>query len=238
MAVMELLSRIKHDFGFSKDEVVGFLISAAVFGFIYAFRRFTLGELLSAVAFVLVSIVIHVSVQKIVGLHYGVKVEYRVWWYGLLIALIVSLLSGGKVWWIIVPGGITCSLIARYRVGAFRYGLNYAMLSVVAISGPIASLAFGSLFKNLVLYTPLGLPIFNDIYKWNLVYCLFTLLPIPPLDGHYSFFGSRNLYVLTAGSLFVYVLLILSAKIYSWIYAFIGGVLIWIIYYILIEERG
>jgi len=235
---MELLHRIKQEFGFSKDEVIAFLVSSLIFGFIYAFKNFSLGELLSSITFVLVSLLVHVSVQKIVGLHYGVKVEYRVWWYGSLTALIVSLLSGGKIWWLIIPGGIVCSLIAKYRVGAFRYGLDYATLSIVAISGPVASLTFGSLFKNLILYTPFGIPIFNDIYQWNLIYCIFSLIPIPPLDGHYSFIGTRNTYVLAAGSLFVYVLLILFAKIYSWIYALIGGVLIWLIYYIMIEEGG
>ncbi len=238
---MELWERIKRDFRFEKDELIGLLISSLAFGFIFFYGVFkdTLGNLIAAVLVVAVCLFTHISAQKLVGLHLGIKVEYKLWWYGILASLIAVFISGGRVWWLIVPGGVVCSVIAKYRLGRFQFGLNYVALGTVGWAGPVSSIIFGGIiFKNLNLYTPFVSPWFDLIFKWSLIYAVFSLLPIPPLDGHYIFFSGRLNYAFIAGSIAVYCLLILLLGVYSYIWALIGGFLIYVIYLTTFEIKA
>ncbi len=234
---MELWERIKRDFRFEKDEITSLIISSVAFGFIffYGYLSDTLANLIIAIAVVAVCILFHVSAQKIVGLHLGIKVEYKLWWYGILASLIAVLISGGKIWWIVLPGGVACSIIAKYRMGRFQFGLNYVILGTIGWTGPIASIVLGSIAKNLNLYTPITLPFFDLLFKFSLVYAIFSLIPIPPLDGHYTFFAGRLTYAFVAASISVYCLLILLLGVYSFIWAIIGGFLIYLIYLVTFE---
>lgn len=234
---MELWERIKRDFRFEKDEVVGLLVSSLAFGFIFFYNfRDTLGNFIASVVIVAISLVFHIAAQKIVGLHLGVKVEYKLWWYGILAGLIAVFVSNGKVWWLIVPGGVVCSLIAKYRLGRFYYGLNYVVLGAVGWTGPVASIIFASLFKNLNMYfLSVPIPLFQKIFIWNLVFAVFSLIPIPPLDGHYTFFAGRLTYAFVAGSIAVYCLLILILGVYSFVWALIGGAIIYVVYLVTFE---
>lgn len=182
---MELWERIKRDFRFEKDEVIGLLVSSLAFGFIffYSFRD-TLGNFIASVLIVAISLFFHIAVQKIVGLKLGVKVEYKLWWYGILVSLIAVLISGGRVWWLVIPGGAVCSIIAKYRLGRFNVGLNYVVLGAIGWAGPVASVIFGSIFKNINLYLiSVPVPILHKIFIWNLVYAIFSLIPYCPLTG-------------------------------------------------------
>lgn len=233
---MELIERIKRDFGFSADEIKGLVIATLVLAFIFTFREWSLSNLFYSVLIIALSLIVHVSCQKIVGLHLGVKVDFRIWWYGLLASVVAVFISNGRVWWLIIPGGVVISIIAKYRLGKFRYGLGYHLMGIVGLTGPVASIVLGSIFKNINLYTPITSPLLDKIFIWNLVYAVFCLMPIPPLDGHYTFFAGRLTYAFVAGSIFVYCMLILLLGIYSFIWAIIGGGIIYVVYYVLFER--
>ena len=122
-------------------------------------------------------------------------------------------------------------MLAKYRLGKFRYGLNYL---------PIASIAFGTIFKNIELYLPF-IPInpllLNNIFIFNLVLAVCTMLPIPPLDGHFLFYASRMWYVFLFATIFFYTVLTIVFEIYSWIWAIIIGLVILSVYYIYFERN-
>ena len=161
---MELLERIKRDVRFSLDEVKAISISALILGFVFAFGNWSVFNFIAAVLIVLISITFHVYAQKIVGVKLGAKVEYKLWWYGLLASLVLVFITNGKIWWLIVPGGFTAAILAKYRIGKFRFGLNYRVLGFIGLTGPIASIIFGSIFKNLLLYTPIQVALFQKIF--------------------------------------------------------------------------
>jgi Zn-dependent protease len=233
---MELLERIKRDFTFDLDELKGLVIATLILAFIFTFRDWSLSNLFYAVLFIALSLIVHVSVQKIVGLQLGVKVDFRLWWYGLLAGLILVFITNGQVWWVIVPGGVITSIIAKYRLGKFRYGLGYHLMGIVGFTGPVTSIILGSIFKNINLYTPITSALLDKIFIWNLVYAVWCLVPIPPLDGHYTFFAGRLTYAFVSGSIFVYCMLILILGVYSFIWALIGGGIIYALYYIFFER--
>ena len=235
---MELLERIKRDVRFSMDEVKAIGISGIILGFVFAFGSWSIFNFVTAVLIVIASIAFHVLAQKIVGVKLGAAVEYKLWWYGLLASVILVFITNGRFWWLIIPGGFTASIIAKYRVGKYRFGLNYRVLGTIGLTGPIASIIFASIFQNINLYTPLNIAIFQKIFIWNLVYAIWSVLPIPPLDGHNTFFAGRLTYVFTAGIIIVYSLLILIAGIYSWIWALIGAFIIYLLYLFLFERTA
>ncbi|MCH7535358.1 MAG: hypothetical protein IH948_06370, partial [Bacteroidetes bacterium] len=66
----------------------------------------TLGlfNLFNAILIVALSLLVHISVQRIWALGTGYRLEWRMWSFGLLLGLILVFLTNGK-FWLIVPGG-------------------------------------------------------------------------------------------------------------------------------------
>ena len=126
------------------------LISSIIIGLVFALRGWanaTLSDFLIAVPMVFASLIFHIVIQKATALHLGFTVEYKFWLYGLAISLILSLVSQGRIWWIVFPGGIIFSMMARHRIGRFRYGMNYFPMGWIAFTGPLASVLFGTIFN-------------------------------------------------------------------------------------------
>ena len=236
--MLEIFERIKRDVRFSMDEVKAIAVSGLILGFVFAFGDWSITNLIAAVLIVLASITFHVYAQKIVGVKLGAKVEYKLWWYGLLASLVLVFVTNGRIWWLIVPGGFTATLMAKYRIGKYRYGMNYRVLGFVGLAGPIASVIFGSIFQNINLYTPIQFSFFQKIFIWNLIYAVWSVLPIPPLDGHNTFFAGRLTYVFAAGAIAVYSLLIIFGGVYSLVWALIGAVIIYLLYLFLFERTA
>jgi len=245
--MVEILDRIKKYYRFDIDELKSLAISVLIIGFMISFRewgveRFSfiygLYHLIGGILIAAISILFHVSIQKIFGLNMGFTTKYKVWWYGLLASLIITFVTNGKLWWLIIPGGVVCTIIGKYRLGKFRYGMNYMALGFIGVAGPIASIIFGTIFKNVDIFLGLAHPLIDKIFIFNLVYAVCTMLPIPPLDGHLTFFASRPLYVLLFGIIFTYSILIILFQIYSWILALAIGGLILLIYYVFYERTA
>jgi len=235
--VYNLIDKIKKYFTFSKDEVLAFIISSLVIGFMFAFRHFTLVNLVLAIGIVFVSLFFHVAIQKIAALHDGYGIEFKIWWTGLLIGLVITFITNGRIWWAVFPGGVVFSMLARHRLGKFRYGMNYWPMGIIAFAGPIASIVFATIFKNINLYVlGNGFPLFDQIFIFNLVLAAAQMLPIPPLDGHYMFFASRSTYAFLFATIVFYVVLVLGLQIFSWVWAIIIGAIIWLVYYIKFER--
>lgn len=233
----DLVGKLKNHYKFSKDEIKSLIIASALIGFTFAFRDFSLTNLIYAIIVAAIGITFHVAIQKVISLHVGYTADFKLWWYGLLAGLAVTFASNGKIWWLVFPGGLTFSIIARHRLGEFRYGLNYMQMGIIAFSGTVASILLGTIFKNIEIYI-IGsqIPFLHNIFIFNLVLAIATLLPIPPLNGHYLFFASRMWYAFLFGTVFAYGVLTLVFEIYSWIWAIVMGVIIWLIYFTQIER--
>lgn len=238
---MELLNRVKNDFRFSSSEVRDIAIAAFILGVTFSLRAWTqatIGDFIIGAIIALTSILFHVATQKVVGLKIGYKADFKLSWYGLGIALVFTVLYSGWFWWLIIPGGIKFSIFPKYRLGRMRYGINIFPMGLVAFSGAIGSIVYGTIFKNIELYLPwLGIEpgLLHAFFLFNLAYAAISLLPIPPLDGHYLFFGSRNAYVLMSTMVIIYTLLA-AFEVYSWIIAIATGVLVLLLYYLKYEN--
>ena len=236
---MELFERIKTYLDFTKEESLNLLAAALVFGFIFAFKSWSFVNLIIAILIVLLSFLVHLTAQKIAALRYGYKVEFKIGWFALIIPLILVFISNGKMWWLIIPGGVHFSLLAGLRLGRFRYGLNYWTMGITALVGPIASILLATIFKQIdIWFFASSSVVFHNIFIFNLAYAMAQMLPIPPLDGHYLFYASRLTYVFLAGTIITYSILSISFALYSWIFALLAGGLAWLIFYIKFERTA
>ena len=236
---MEMFERIKTYLDFSKEEAVNLLTAALVFGFIFAFRKWSFTNLIIAIIIALLSFLFHLTAQKIAALHYGYKVEFKIGWFALLIPLVLVFISNGQIWWLIIPGGVHFSLLAGLRVGRFRYGLNYLTMGTISLIGPIASIILATVFKQIdIWFFASSSVVFHNIFIFNLAYAVSQMLPIPPLDGHYMFYASRLSYVFIFGTILTYAILAISFSLYSWVFALLAGGLAWLIFYITFERTA
>lgn len=198
---------IKEHFTFSAEEIRALVIGILLSAFMYSFddwgvQAFSVGEglrnLFDAMLIATLAFLVHQSAQRIVALGVGFKVEYRIWMYGLIIGLALTLVTRGKLW-LFAPGGIIVYHMVGHRLGSFRYGLNYWPLGMIGLVGPLSNLALAMLFKLLLLLAPTNI-LLQKALVFNIWLALFTMLPIPPLDGSHLFWASRMVYVFMVGA--------------------------------------
>ena len=222
------------------------MVSILVIAFVISFREWGDGEEVNAVIgltnfiiailIVTVSFFIHHIVHRVAALSVGYRAEYKMWTWGLLLAIVLAIITRGYFWFLI-PGGIMIHHLAGLRLGFFRYGLDYFGLGLIAALGSVATLVFAIFLK--IIYIAIPSPIIHKALIFNLLFAVYMILPIPPADGNKMFFGSRMVYAfifsaIISGAILLYI------DIPIWL-AVIGSLLIalvcWVLYYVLLEVK-
>ena len=75
---------------------------------------------------------------------------------------------------------------------------------------------------------------------FNIAYALYSLIPLPPLDGSRTFYGSRMLYAFST-SFILAAAILLSSSIgvgIALLSSFFIGVVLWVLYYIFFENAA
>ena len=244
--IVDLLDKIKRYYKFAPYELRGLIIAVLLVAFIISFKEwgtknfdFAVGlyNLFNSILIVALSILIHDFGQRIWGLAIGYRLEFKMWTFGLIAALIVAFLSNGNLW-LIVPSGFMLHHLAGHRLGFFRYGINYFGQAMVALAGPLFTLMLIILLKVLSAFSPN--PLIQKAIIFNVVYAITSLLPIPPLDGSKIYFGSRMLYAFALPAVVVSsILMVVNVPIfYSLVLSFLVGIVLWLTYYISFERKA
>ena len=251
----DFFDKIKRYYHFDNEEIKGVLFATLVIGFIISFKfwgpgdsfelAYGLKNLIISVLIAFVAIVVHVSAQKIFSLILGFRTEFKTFWPGLIFALILCFVTRGNIWFL-VPGGIMIHHMAQHRLGYFRYGLNYWSLGMIAVVGPLSNVLIASLFA-IIAYGGVIIPPMTAIstatpigrmISANLWIAIFTMIPIPPLDGSNVFFSSRMLYAFMFGCIVGYSLLVLLLGFYSLIFVVVIGIIFWFVMYQVLDKAG
>ncbi len=199
----ELVSRIKDFYGFSKQEWTGIIPAIIITAFIFSFRdwgteQFNLASGLSNLFLVLIITIIafffRISCQKIYGLSRGFKPEYKVWWTGLFIALILTFITNGRIP-LIISGVTVSSFMIKQRLGEMRYGFSMIIQGIIGLWGVLGNLILAIIFAIGAFAYPENY-FFNMGIVLNLVMAFCALIPLPQLDGLNIYFGSRLIYML------------------------------------------
>lgn len=244
VSYQELGARIKADLTYSKQETVGLLAIIIVTAFIFTFRDWG-GDVFDVVVgiknFAVILIVAAVSFffktacQKVYGLAEGVKAEFKTWWTGLGISLVVTFISFGYVP-LLVAGAMAPAFIVRQRLGEFRYGYSYWNHANVAAWGILGHLIVALLSAFFVYYFPESY-IFSKALEMNLLLAFFSLVPLPQLDGLNIFLGSRVLYYFMIALAFIAAVLLLSRTTFGLVFAFIIAIIYAFVYTAIGSEK-
>ena len=243
--IADFFDKIKRYYKFTPHELRGLIIAIFVIAFIISFKEWgatnfdlTAGlyNLFNAVLVVALSILIHDFGQRIWGLAIGYRIEFKMWSFGLLIALIIAFISNGNLW-LIVPSGFMLHHIAGHRLGWFRYDINYFGQAMVALAGPLFTLMLIILLKALNSFFPN--PLIQKAIIFNVVYAITSLLPIPPLDGSKIYFGSRMLYAFALPAIAVSTIMMIVSipLLFALVLSFLVGIVLWLTYYISFERK-
>jgi len=238
---------VKKKFRFNRDEIKGIALAIIILGFCLGFDdgqetfrlAYWLFHLVNSLLLMTLTVLVSISGMKLYGLHKGYMVEFKPWYFGLAITLIVTILSNGFLWWIMLPGGLVVHHLAGQRLGKFRYGINYYDLAWISLAGPLANIILATLIKNIDLYLPflvINTEFLATVFLVNWVYAFFTFLPIPPLPGTNMLYASRLTYSYVAGSILGYLVLILTLQVYSFIWALLFGGVVWLVYLLKFEK--
>ncbi len=247
--ILDLADKIKKYYKFTEHELRGLVIAILVIAFIISFKEWGtasfdlaagLYNLFNAILIVALSILVHDAGQRIWALAIGYRLEFKMWGFGLLIALIIAFLNNGKIpyLWIVVPGGFMLHHLAGHRLGFFRYGINYFGQAMVALAGPLFTFMLIILLRVLNVFS--SNPLLDKAIIFNVIYMIINLLPIPPLDGSKIYFGSRMLYAFTVPAMIVAIILIVVDVpiLLSLIISFLIAIVLWLTYYISFERKA
>lgn len=245
--IVDLRDKIRRYYGFTPLEARSLAIAILVTAFVFSFKEWGYGSAFdfkigflnyfNAILIVALSFLVHISMQRIWALGTGFRLEWKMWSFGLLFALIMSFLTNGVIW-LIIPGGIILHHMSGHRLGWFRYDINYWALGLTTATGTIATIILVMIFKALGAFVSNSL--IDKLIIFNIAYALYSLVPIPPLDGSRIFYGSRMFYVfLTSFTIIISLLIFSNISVgISLLLSFLAAIAFWISYYILFEHKA
>jgi len=243
--LVDLQNKISKYYKFNPQELRALIISIIAIAFVISFKewgttKFDFGagiyNWFNAILIVALSMLIHDAGQRIWALAIGYRLEFKMWSFGLLAALIVAFISNGSLW-IIVPSGFMLHHLAGHRLGFFRYGINYFGQAMVAFAGALFTLMLIIFLKVLSAFFPN--PLLQKAIFFNVIYVIISLFPIPPLDGSKILFGSRMLYAFAFPAIAIACILIIVniPTFLALVLSSLVGMVLWIVYYISFERK-
>ncbi|MBI2146076.1 hypothetical protein HYU22_01915 [Candidatus Woesearchaeota archaeon] len=240
----ELRARVQDFFTFSRQEITGLVFAILITTFIFSFRDWGEEQFEAAIGLqhfvlvlliVLVSVLFRISCQKIYGLAEGYNAEFKVWWAGLAIALVLAFISNGRLS-VVFIGTMSVAFMVKQRLGEFRYGFSYWNNGVIAYWGILGSVIMAILFALGLYFLPQSYFFYKGLI-FNLIMALSSLVPLPQLDGLQVFFGSRALYFIALGLVLLTGVLLLSRTALGLVLAVFVGVVYGVIYYLIGSEK-
>lgn len=213
----ELRARIKDYFTFEKQELAFLIPTIFLTAFMFSFRDWGdtnfqfwegIGNLMVMSIIVAISFFARFSWQKIYALKEGYLAQFKGWWTGILIALLLTIVTVGRVPLVLV-GGVVSSLMTRHRLGEFRYGHSYLDNAKISFQGIIANLFLALLFAIGLYFSPDSY-FFGKGLVLNWVMALCAAFPLPQLDGLNIYFGSRPYYYVTLALVAIFGILLLT----------------------------
>lgn len=177
-------------FGFSKIELRDLAIS--VFVLALAFSSWNIALLPLTLFIVVIAFAAHEIIgHKLIAQRFGYFAEYRMWAYGLALALVSSLF--GFIF--AAPGAVYISPVRKkfaFRVARITKKEN----GIISLGGPAVNITLGFAMIASAFFLPAFAWLFSPAAQISFWLALFNLIPLPPLDGSKVFEWSKPVWVL------------------------------------------
>ncbi len=192
----------RYGFSLSKDEVKQILITAGIIAFVWSFNKwgdvtfnFLMGvkNLALGFLFATIGLIFNQIGQRTVAVHYGYDPIYEYGMIGLMISLVIVFASRGYLIFFL-PGGLKLRHLAASRLGEFRYYTNDWEWAKAGFFGP---------FMNILLAAMLSPfksnPLVSQLMMINILFAIYSLLPLPGNLGLYLFYPHIYFWTFTLG---------------------------------------
>ena len=250
--ILDLRYNLRNYFTFKAVEYRGLILTTLILAFVISFRQWGVGpnvdlatgmvNFVNAIFVVALAVLVRETARKLVGLAGGMVVEFRLWFFGLLIALVLTFLAQPLPFgiWFIIGGGFLAHHVPGLRLGFFRYETNYWVVGLIAMAGPAANIALAVLFKIIAGLIDTTTPILSLAMRFNIAFALFNMLPLPPFDGLKAWYGSRLVYSFVFSSMIGVSLLVYLIDSVAWTIfgGFVIGIIGWALYYVKRERKA
>ncbi len=179
-------------FGFSFIEIRDLAIS--VFVLALAFSAWNLALLPLMLFIIVIAFAAHEIVgHKLIAQHFGYFAEYRMWTYGLVVALASSFL--GFIF--AAPGAVYISPVRK------KFAFHVARITerengIISLGGPAVNIALGFALIASAFFAPALAGLFFTAAKISFWLALFNMIPFPPLDGSKVLAWSKPVWILAA----------------------------------------
>jgi Zn-dependent protease len=162
-------------FRFDSEEIRDLVISTFAISLIFAWYGSEIPTINAnfisnpIIIFIVVSsgFILHELAHRTVARHFGAWSEFRAWYEGLALALVLNVILE-----------VTFPLIAPGAVYIYKDYLTTRENGLISIAGPLTNIALAFIFYILPI------PEISYIgYHVNIFLAAFNMIPIPPLDG-------------------------------------------------------
>ncbi len=221
-------------FDFTLYEVRDLLISSLVLAFIFTLTNLTPQTYLISFLIIVPVFVLHELAHKFVAQRRGYVAHYVLWPYGVIMSIILSLLSFGRLIFAAL-GAVMISSRHPSRIGYAYSSITREDAGVISIAGPLTNFAMASIGY---LLSPIS-NLFIAFAQLNVFVGLFNLIPFPPLDGQKIFAWSWKIWVITIilGGI-LWILPSFIGIIWTLVLAGVFSVIAFIISNLLMPPRG
>jgi len=130
--------------------------------------------------------------HKFIAQRFNFHAEFRMWPFGLAIAIIFSF--GGFVF--AAPGAVVIQ--QRYDLWGRASAITKKSMGLIAIAGPAVNIVLAFVFFLLSVIVPVGIggiELFALATRINIWLAIFNMLPIPPLDGSKVFAWDKKIWI-------------------------------------------
>ena len=163
-----------------KKEIRDLFVSTVVIGVLFSLSDLTVLNLISSLIIVGIAFVFHELAHRETARKFGAAAEYRMWPAGLLTAIVLGIVSGGRIIFA-APGAVYISALKMSRWKAEYSSLTNEEYGFISAVGPLANMGLSILFLILNAVYPSNL--FAMGAAINIFLAFFNLLPFPPFDG-------------------------------------------------------
>ncbi|MFZ3077592.1 MAG: site-2 protease family protein [Candidatus Aenigmatarchaeota archaeon] len=183
-------------FGFSSVELRDLAISVLALGFAFnmALNHGNLAMFPQTLFIIVIAFAAHEVIgHKLVAQHFGYFAEYRMWTYGLVIALASSFL--GFIF--AAPGAVYISPVRKkfaFRVARITEREN----GIISLGGPAVNIVLGFAMVFAAFALPAFAWLFFPAAQISFWLAIFNLIPFPPLDGSKVLAWSKPAWILAA----------------------------------------
>lgn len=185
---------MKH--GYSKTEIRDIVISTVVlslaFGLGFADELGIVTGFFVSFLVVGTGFVLHELAHRMVARRFGAVAEYRAYPFGLMLALLLALVSGGRLVFA-APGAVYISAHKFGRWHNEEMGITIEENGVISFVGPLTNIALATVFLAANYFVPS--PILVLAANTNTFLALFNLIPVHPLDGAKVMTWDRKVWV-------------------------------------------